>query len=64
MNVQQIVVRASNRYPWTHRIGFDDADRARSIFEWTESNNISGLWANNAFYTSKEAVSLMLLAWS
>jgi hypothetical protein len=54
------------RYPWTHRIGFDDVERhnALPVLQWTEVNNIPGIWAGNAFYTTGKYATMIMIKWS
>lgn len=54
------------RYPWTHRIGFDDMDNGilRLVDEWTVANEIPGIWAVNAFYTTGKYATMIMIMWS
>lgn len=56
----------TQRYPWTHRISFSDADNSilRLADEWTRANEIPGIWAGNAFYTFGKYATMIMIKWS
>lgn len=65
MKVEQILAQESERYPWTHRIGFDD-NSVRDfdhIKQWIDEQNVKGLWVHKAFYTNGKNVTILILKW-
>ena len=64
MKITQVIARASKRYPWTHRIEFDDAADQYPVYKWTEQLGIPGVWAGGNFYTVGKYVTIVALTWS
>ena len=64
MKITEVIPFVTERYPWTHRVGFEDPAHQFPVFEWTEQSNIPGICVNGAFYTTAKYVTLMSLRWS
>lgn len=64
LEVKQVVNRASERYPWTHRISFIDPIDQWPVYKWTDNEGIPGVWVGGAFYTTGKYVTITLLKWS
>lgn len=64
MKVTQVIPFVTERYPWTHRVGFEDPAGEYPVYKWTEEMDIPGLWVNGAFYTTEKYVTIIALKWS
>ena len=65
MNIKQIIPRSTERYPWTHRVEFDEnLGDNWPVYEWTENEGIPGVWAGGNFYTVGKYATLIALKWS
>lgn len=62
LKITQIIPRATDRYPWTHRVEISD-DYVKDVFYWElYSADIPGIWVgNNAFYTNSNGATFMSL---
>lgn len=63
MKVTEVIPFVTERYPWTHRIGFEDPAHQYPVYQWTEDNGIDGIWVNGAFYTTAKYVTIIALKW-
>lgn len=63
MKITQIHAVPTNKYPWTHRVGLEMNVHYEVIKEWCEKNNIPGVAAMGAFYTTKEGATILALRW-
>lgn len=63
MKVTEVIPFVTERYPWTHRIGFEDPADQYPVYQWTEENDISGVWVNGAFYTTAKTATILTLRW-
>ena len=64
MKVTEIIHFPTERYPWTHRVGFKDPADQFPVYKWAEENSIPGVWVNGAFYTTAKYVTILSLKWS
>lgn len=64
MKVTQVIPFVTERYPWTHRVGFEDPAGQYPVYRWTEDRNIPGIWVSGAFYTTEKYVTIIALRWS
>ena len=69
VSIQQVELRASERYPWTHRVDFDGDTVAYDQLEiWVQQQDLPGvlmdLRQGAAFYTNKQAATVCALRWS
>jgi hypothetical protein len=66
IEVQEIIPRATERYPYTHRVAvYWDALAADKVSKWLADNNIphtKGPWG--VYYLHQDHVMLLLLKWS
>lgn len=66
IKVQEIIPRATERYPYTHRVEVDgDALAADKVSKWLMDNNIphiKGPWG--VYYLRQDHVVFLLLKWS
>lgn len=63
MKVTEVIPFVTERYPWTHRIGFEDPADQYPVYQWTEENDIGGIWVNGAFYTTAKTATILTLRW-
>ena len=66
IDVTEIIPRASERYPYTHRVEVSaDALASDKVSKWLMDNNIphtKGPWG--VFYMSKDDLAFLMLKWS
>ena len=63
MKVTEVIPFVTERYPWTHRVGFEDPADQYPVCQWTEDNDIDGIWVNGAFYTTAKIVTMIAMKW-
>lgn len=66
MKITQLSLRQTQRYPWTHRVDFSmtNTNRYFQIDEWIYAEQVPGIWANFAFYTTDVWATLIALKWT
>ena len=70
VEITQVVTRATEQYPWTHRVRWKDLriHELTDIVCWTENDGIPGQWvsgsAYSAFYTTEDVATYVALKWS
>jgi hypothetical protein len=64
MKVTEVIPFVTERYPWTHRIRFEDPAHQYPVCKWTEELDIPGIWVSGAFYTTAKYVTIISLKWS
>lgn len=63
MEVSQPLFKATEQYPWAHRVEPRDGTVAL-VHRWTINENVPGVWTGCSFYTTEEYAALMLLTWA
>ena len=63
MKVTQVIPFVTEQYPWTHRVGFEDPADQYPVYQWTEDNDIDGIWVGGAFYTTAKYVTIIAMKW-
>ena len=68
VSVERVESRASERYPWTHRVAFDGNTVAYDqVNRWVQQQDLPGvlmdLRQGAVFYTNKQAATFCALRW-
>lgn len=61
MKISILAYQSTPRYPWTHRIEF--TEELDSCANYIALNEIPGIWANSAFYTTCDAATHLAMKW-
>jgi hypothetical protein len=62
LKVTEVIPLVTERYPWTHRVGFED-NILPDIVHWIDINNIDGIWVGGSFYTTAKYVTMIAMKW-
>ena len=69
VSIEQVELRASERYPWTHRVAFNgDTVAYDQVNLWIQQQELPGvlmdLIQGAVFYTTKQTAVVCALRWS